>query len=86
MRALVTRWLAFALLTCAAFAWSLPWLDRPGTAALGLAFAALALSPGVARAYRPAGFNLPRRSATPADAEPGELDDLLSRIGQYTDR
>lgn len=38
----MARLLAFTLLACAAFAFSLPWLDRPGTAALGIAFLAYA--------------------------------------------
>jgi hypothetical protein len=46
------RLVAFALLVCAAFAWSVPWLDRPGTAVLGLAFAALTVG-RVAVAARP---------------------------------
>lgn len=38
----MARLAAFSLLVCAAFAWQLPWLDRPGTAALGFAFLAFA--------------------------------------------
>ena len=37
------RFSAFAFLVFAAFAWSLPFLDRAGTAALGFAFLALAV-------------------------------------------
>jgi hypothetical protein len=37
------RFVAFALLASAAFEWPAWWLDRAGTAALGLAFLALAV-------------------------------------------
>lgn len=59
----MTRALAFSCFVCAAFAWSGPWLDRPGIAALGLAF--LAWSVG-------RGFGLRRRVA-PATVPPGLL-------------
>ena len=56
-----TRLAAFGLFACAAFAWSPPWLDRPGTAALGFGFAALAVGRG-AVAPRPASL-VPRPPA-----------------------
>lgn len=43
---MLARAVAFSLFTCAAFAWSLPWLDRVGTAALGFAFLALSVGRG----------------------------------------
>lgn len=60
----MTRLAAFSFLTLAAFAVSVPWLDRAGVAALGFAF--LALSVGRARERR-------RAVSGPA----GALGDLL---------
>jgi len=45
----VAKVVAFSLLVCAAFAWVPPWLDRPGTAALGFAFMALAVGQALPR-------------------------------------
>lgn len=81
----MSRFVAFALLVCAAFAWVPPLIDRPGLAALGLAFAALALSPGVSRAWRPARMNLPPKQAEVRDEPKTELETLLDRIGVYSD-
>lgn len=61
----MARLFAFSFLVCAAFAWVPPWLDRPGTAALGFAF--LAWSVG-------RGFTLRRRLASPSF--PSVLRDL----------
>lgn len=65
----MARLAAFALLTCAAFDWTPPFLDRPGTAVLGLAFAALALG-RVPVASRPSILS-PRR---PAIMRPDKLE------------
>lgn len=79
------RLLAALLLTLAAFAWAPPFLDRAGTAALGLAFLALAMPrpprkrrlPGLTPAAL--GLTLPTQDAgkttpnlsTPLDPLPG---------------
>jgi hypothetical protein len=42
----VSRLVAFALFLFAAFDWGLPWLDRTGTAILGLGFGVLAIARG----------------------------------------
>lgn len=59
---------AFSLFACAAFSWSLPWLDRAGTAALALGFMALSVGralPSVRGARRevalPAALDHPER-------------------------
>lgn len=70
-----SRLAAFALLVCAAFAWTPPYLDRPGTAALGLAFAALTLG-RVAVAARPSTI-IPRR---PAIFEPDKIEPVPSEL------
>jgi len=70
------RLVAFALLACAAFAWPLPWLDRAGTAALGLAFLALALP------LRPR-ERAEQRSETVPPATVDVRDDPAERIITY---
>lgn len=79
------RLAAFSLLTCAAFAWPMPFLDRPGTAALGLAFAALTLGratvaarPGNATPRRPAIFE-PRK----IEPVPASLEKTLAAYGLH---
>lgn len=79
----MSRLAAFALLTLAAFAWAPPFLDRAGTAALGLACLALAVGrvPGAAR---PSLFApRPRRldEAVP-DFEP-IMTELRERLAPY---
>lgn len=81
----MARWAAFSLLVCAAFAWVPPLIDRPGLAALGLAFAALALSPGVSRAWRPARDTQAVADETLAVKPDSELGTLLDRLGMYSD-
>lgn len=75
------RFLAFTLFATAAFDWPLPWLDRAGTAALGLAFLTLAVVPdGLLRA-RPARMNLPPKRAPLPDSSLTEAaDDMLEQI------
>jgi hypothetical protein len=77
------RFLSFTLLTTAAFDWPLPWLDRAGTALLGLAFLALAVSLGGFRVARPARMALPPKAATLLDEEDTLISDVLARIGAY---
>lgn len=79
----MARFLAFALLVAAAFDWPLPWLDRPGTAALGLGFLALgvgAASTGVRRALP---FRVSPKMVDVADAPADELSSLVERIAAY---
>lgn len=72
---MIARLAAFSFLVCAAFAWGVPFLDRPGTAALGLAFACLALGrPAVAG--RPS-TTVPRR---PAIFEPRKIEPVPSHL------
>ena len=77
------RFLTFTLFTLAALDWSLPFLDRAGTALLGLAFLALALPATSGLLRRPARMNLPpKRVEVPDDA----VDEALSvaqRIASY---
>lgn len=77
------RVLAFALLACAAFAWTPPFLDRAGTAALGLAFAALAI--GTIRAPRerrlPFRLRPDATAATPTGSS--SMSDLVERVSAY---
>lgn len=77
------RLIAFSLLVSAAFAWPLPWLDRPGTAALGLGFAVLASGrvtvaarPDKAKPRGPAIFQ-PRK----LEPVPRALEDALAAYG-----
>lgn len=50
---------AFALLVSAAFAWQVPFVDRPGAALLGLAAWALANPLGRSRVRKPAAMTMP---------------------------
>lgn len=77
------RVLAFALFSLAAFDWPLPFLDRVGTAALGLAFLALALPAG-GGLRRPARMTIPPKRVQVRDDLADELDgDVLARIAPY---
>lgn len=75
------RLTAFSFLVLTAFAWTPPFLDRAGTAALGFAFLALAVG-RAARATRPSTLDYARRVIGPAaaSAEPvmRETDELLA--------
>lgn len=83
MRAWFYRWTAFALLLLAAFAVVPPGLDRAGTAVLGIAFMALAMSPGASRASRrEATFELPGFEGVALEAET-QTADLLERLQGY---
>jgi len=81
--ALVMRLLSFALLAFAAFDWPAPWLDRAGTAALGFAFLALAVSPGGFLRSRPARMTFPPKTAQLADEPDDLLADVLDRIEPF---
>lgn len=76
----MSRLIAFALLGCAAFAWVPPFLDRPGTAALGFAFLALSVGRGlrlpalsIAPPVMPTTRNLPELRDDLSDARRDEL-------------
>lgn len=77
------RGVAFALFVCAAFNWTLPWIDRPGTAALGFGF--VALSMGVIRESRRSILPfLMRGAATDATPTPiSPMTDLTERLAPY---
>jgi len=79
----LSRSLAFALLATAAFDWPAPWLDRAGTAALGFAFLALAVSPGGLLRLRPARMTFPPKTAQLADEPDDLLADVLDRIEPF---
>ncbi|HVE35364.1 MAG TPA: hypothetical protein VNC18_17495 [Gemmatimonadaceae bacterium] len=61
----MTRLLAFAALTCAAFAWVPPGIDRAGLAALGFAFLALSIGRGLTIP-----FSVVPRPSAPAMLDP----------------
>ena len=74
---------AFTLLTMAAFAWTPPFLDRAGTAALGLAFLALAVGRPAVGA-RPALPFLPTAPvAVDTDRLTAEASEMVSRLQAY---
>lgn len=77
------RLAGFSLLVCAAFAWVPPFLDRPGTALLGLGCALLAVGRG-SLVPRPAP---PRPKAPPFLGPNARLEDvpaaLRERIEAY---
>lgn len=77
------RALAFTLLIVAAFDWPLPWLDRAGTAALGFAFLALAVSPGGLGRFRPARMNLPPKRTEVRDEPADDVLSLAERLAGY---
>lgn len=70
----MARITAFALLTCAAFAWVPPGIDRAGLAALGLAFMAWSIGRGIRLPFqlvpKPSG-----PAALPPDARAIPLDE-----------
>lgn len=80
---MTARLAAFGLLACSAFDWALPWLDRPGTAALGVGLAALELGRAPVAA-RPSTI-LPRPPAAldglGLEAVPPELAGVFGRRG-----
>ena len=77
------RVLAFALFTLAALDWSLPFLDRAGTALLGLAFLALVVAPGGFSVARPARMTLPPKRAEVPDDAVDEALSVAQRIASY---
>lgn len=74
---------AFTMFVCAAFAWTPPFLDRAGTAALGLAFLALAVGRPAVGA-RPA---LPFLPTAPAAVDTSRLtaeaSEMVRRMQEY---
>ncbi|HJX76532.1 MAG TPA: hypothetical protein VJ247_09245 [Gaiella sp.] len=94
------RLVAFALLTCAAFAVGVPFLDRTGVAVLGLAFAALTLPRAPLSPWRRSRLERAEHDAStnglwPAvetidtdelaeRLEAGGLSELAERIERYT--
>ena len=79
----LSRPLAFTLLTFAAFDWPMPWLDRVGTAALGFAFLALAVSPGGFPLARRARMTFPPKTVQLGDEPDDLLADVLVRIEPF---
>lgn len=74
---------AFTLLAMAAFAWVPPYLDRPGTAALGLAFLSLAVGRPAVGA-RPALPFLPTApNVVDTDRLTAEASEMVSRMQAY---
>ena len=69
----MARILAFSCLTCAAFAWVPPGIDRVGLAALGLAFMAWSIGRGMR-----VPFQLVPRPGAPAALTNPELIEPLS--------
>lgn len=63
----MTRVLAFTLLALAAFDWPAPWLDRLGTAALGLAFLSLSVGATSGSLRRALPFGVPTKTVAVAD-------------------
>jgi hypothetical protein len=77
------RGLAFALLTLAAFAIAVPFLDRAGLALLGLACGVASLPPAPRRIRRPA-IPFAPPLAVELDDEPEESrPEVVSRISDY---
>ena len=79
----MARLTAFSLFVCAAFAWSLPWLDRVGTAALGFGFLALTVGRGP-DVSRPSLLNMARQALGPPVATPDPLTVMLRDIEETT--
>lgn len=79
----MTRLFAATAFVCAAFAWSGPWLDRPGVAAIGLAFLALSVGRGFARRSRPPTPPGWPDLASVETVAPESADDVLDRIRAY---
>ena len=76
------RFLSFSLLAFAAFDWPLPWLDRLGAAALGVAFLALAVGAAFSPSRRSLPFAIPTKTAAVADGPTSrELLEALQAAG-----
>jgi len=78
------RFVAFTLLASAAFDGAVPWLDRVGTAALGLAFLALALAPGGFPRSRPARMTFPPKTVLLPDTQLDGDEGLAARLAPYS--
>jgi hypothetical protein len=72
----MTRLAAASCFLCAAFAWVPPLIDRPGLAALGLAFLALSVGRGFERRRR----ELPSLAGLDLDALTGARDADLDAL------
>jgi hypothetical protein len=77
------RLLAFSLLLTAAFDWPMPWLDRLGVAAAGLACLALAIAPAAPRLRRARPFPIPAKRVAVADAPTEASSSVPDRIAPY---
>ena len=71
---MIARWLAFSLFAMAAFAWTLPGLDRAGMAALAFAFLALSVGRGAGRSPAHDVRSDPAAGADAFELEPVEYD------------
>lgn len=78
------RSLAFGFLLTAAFDWPLPWLDRAGTALVGVAFLGLAVMPGGWLRARRARMSLPPKQVTLPDATDAQVSDLVASLLPYS--
>lgn len=79
----MTRFLSFTLLALAAFDWPAPWLDRLGTAALGLAFLSLAVGAARSPSRRSLPFGIPTTTDAVADEAIESAASLAQRIAAY---
>ncbi len=77
------RFLAFSLFVTAAFDWPAPWLDRAGTAALGFAFLALAVTRPTTGLRRALPFGLSPKTVAVADEAAEEALSVAQRISAY---
>jgi hypothetical protein len=79
------RLLSFALLLTAAFDWPVPWLDRLGVAAAGLACLALAIAPATPRIRRARRFAVPPKRVALSDELDEQASVLAERLAPYLD-